>query len=140
MSLIKSTIEFSKEEIDKVIDIFISSNVQMSLDKIANSNHLIPKITIIEDQVDKLSKEFPLQDFISKSLLSDGKKIVENTTEEDNKTINFNSNYMNHLNINVELFLKAIFDKLIVEFEISTEDFMQKFNRWELLDKKIFLL
>ncbi|MCD8898577.1 DUF4209 domain-containing protein [Mammaliicoccus sciuri] len=135
-SLIKSTIEFSKEEIDKVIDSFISSDVQMSLDKIAYSNHLIPKITIIEDQVDKLSKEFPLQDFISKSLLSDGKKIVENTTEEDNKTINFNSNYMIHLNINVELFLKAIFDKLILEFEISTEDFMQKFNRWELLDKK----
>ncbi|HDB3836931.1 TPA: DUF4209 domain-containing protein, partial [Staphylococcus aureus] len=104
MSLIKSTIEFSKEEIDKVIDSFISSDVQMSLDKIAYSNHLIPKITIIEDQVDKLSKEFPLQDFISKSLLSDGKKIVENTTEEDNKTINFNSYYMNHLNINVELF------------------------------------
>src|SRR5699024_1412706 len=136
MSLIKSTIEFSKEEIDKVIDSFISSDVQMSLDKIAYSDHLIPKITIIEDQVDKLSKEFPLQDFISKSLLSDGKKIVENTTEEDNKTINFNSNYMNHLNINVELFLKAIFDKLILEFEISTEDFMQKFNRWELLDNK----
>ncbi|MFI3547289.1 DUF4209 domain-containing protein [Mammaliicoccus sciuri] len=136
MSLIKSTIEFSKEEIDKVIDSFISSDVQMSLDKIAYSNHLIPKITIIEDQVDKLSKEFPLQDFISKSLLSDGKKIVENTTEEDNKTINFNSNYMIHLNINVELVLKAIFDKLILEFEISTEDFMQKFNRWELLDKK----
>lgn len=136
MSLIKSTIEFSKEEIDKVIDSFISSDVQMSLDKIAYSNHLIPKITIIEDQVDKLSKEFPLQDFISKSLLSDGKKIVENTTEEDNKTINFNSNYMNHLNINVEIFLKAIFDKLILEFEISTEDFMQKFNRWELLDNK----
>ncbi|RIN28382.1 DUF4209 domain-containing protein, partial [Staphylococcus succinus] len=56
--------------------------------------------------------------------------------EEDNKTINFNSNYMNHLNINVELLLKAIFDKLISEFEISTEDFMQKFNRWELLDNK----
>ena len=51
-------------------------------------------------------------------------KVVETTTEEDNKTINFNSNYMHHLNINVEL-LKAIFDKLISEFEISTEDFMQ---------------
>ena len=30
-------------------------------------------------------------------------KVVETTTEEDNKTINFNSNYMHHLNINVEL-------------------------------------
>ena len=66
-------------------------------------------------------------------------KVVETTTEEDNKTINFNSNYMHHLNINVEL-LKAIFDKLISEFEISTEDFMQKFNKWELLDNKMFLL
>lgn len=37
-------------------------------------------------------------------------------------------------------FLKAIFDKLISEFEISTEDFMQKFNKWELLDNKMFLL
>ena len=37
-------------------------------------------------------------------------------------------------------FFKAIFDKLISEFEISTEDFMQKFNKWELLDNKMFLL
>ncbi|MGT0202498.1 hypothetical protein ACVNPX_10345 [Staphylococcus aureus] len=65
---------------------------------------------------------------------------METTTEEDNKTINFNNNYMHHLNINVELTLKAIFDKLISEFEISTEDFMQKFNKWELLDNKMFLL
>lgn len=43
---------------------------------------------------------------------------------------------MQHLNINVEVFLKAIFDKLISEFEISTEDFMKKFNKWDLLDKK----
>ncbi|HDH2254892.1 TPA: DUF4209 domain-containing protein, partial [Staphylococcus aureus] len=109
---------------------------QISLDKIAYSNDLIPKITVIEDLVDKLSKEFPLQGLISKGLLNDGKKVVETTTEEDNKTINFNSNYMHHLNINVELLLKAIFDKLISEFEISTEDFMQKFNKWELLDNK----
>ncbi|WP_436950436.1 DUF4209 domain-containing protein [Staphylococcus xylosus] len=136
MSVIRIPIEFPKEEIDKVIEDFISSDIQNSLDRIANSNDLIPKITVIEEQVDKLSKEFPLQDLISKGLLNDGKKIVENTTEEDNKTINFNSNYMNHLNINVELLLKAIFDKLISEFEISTEDFMQKFNRWELLDNK----
>ncbi|POC76650.1 hypothetical protein CRN61_25230, partial [Vibrio vulnificus] len=47
-----------------------------------------------------------------------------------------NSNYMYHLNINVELLLKDIFNKLIVEFEISTEDYMQKFKRWELIDNK----
>lgn len=136
MNLIRIPIEFPKEEIDKIIEGFISLDVQISLDKIAYSNDLIPKITVIEDLVDKLSKEFPLQGLISKGLLNDGKKVVETTTEEDNKTINFNSNYMHHLNINVELLLKAIFDKLISEFEISTEDFMQKFNKWELLDNK----
>lgn len=136
MNLIRIPIEFPKEEIDKIIEGFISSDVQISLDKIAYSNDLIPKITVIEDLVNKLSKEFPLQGLISKGLLNDGKKVVETTTEEDNKTINFNSNYMHHLNINVELLLKAIFDKLISEFEISTEDFMQKFNKWELLDNK----
>ncbi|KDP52938.1 PF13910 domain protein [Staphylococcus aureus subsp. aureus CO-98] len=136
MNLIRIPIEFPKEEIDKIIEGFISSDVQISLDKIAYSNDLIPKITVIEDLVDKLSKEFPLQGLISKGLLNDGKKVVETTTEEDNKTINFNSNYMHHLNINVELLLKAIFDKLISEFEISTEDFMQKFSKWELLDNK----
>ncbi|HHR7728065.1 TPA: DUF4209 domain-containing protein [Staphylococcus aureus] len=136
MNLIRIPIEFPKEEIDKIIEGFISSDVQISLDKIAYSNDLIPKITVIEDLVDKLSKEFPLQGLISKGLLNDGKKVVETTTEEDNKTINFNSNYMHHLNINVELLLKAIFDKLISEFEISTEDFMQKFNKRELLDNK----
>ncbi|AID41460.1 DUF4209 domain-containing protein [Staphylococcus xylosus] len=136
MSLIRIPIEFPEEEIDKIVECFISSDIQNSLDKIANSNDLIPKITVIEEQVDKLSKEFPLQDLISKGLLNDGKKIVETTTKENNKTINFNINYMHYLNINVELLLKAIFDKLISEFEISTEDFMKKFNRWELLDNK----
>ena len=136
MSLIRIPIEFPEEEIDKIVECFISSDIQNSLDEIANSNDLIPKITVIEEQVDKLSKEFPLQDLISKGLLNDGKKIVETTTKENNKTINFNINYMHYLNINVELLLKAIFDKLILEFEISTEDFMQKFNRWELLDNK----
>ncbi|WP_210125796.1 DUF4209 domain-containing protein [Staphylococcus sp. GDY8P126P] len=136
MSLIRIPIEFPEEEIDKFVEHFTSLDIQNSLDKIAYSNDLIPKITVIEDQVDKLSKEFPLQNLISKGLLNDGKKIVETTTEEDNKTINFNSYYMNHLNINVELLLKAIFDILISEFEISTEDFMQKFNRWDLLDSK----
>lgn len=61
---------------------------------------------------------------------------METTTKENNNTIHFNINYMHYLNINVELLLKAIFDKLISEFEISTEDFMKKFNRWELLDNK----
>ncbi|HAP2020615.1 TPA: DUF4209 domain-containing protein [Escherichia coli] len=136
MSLIRIPIEFPEEEIDKIVECFISSDIQNSLDKIANSNDLIPKITVIEEQVDKLSKEFPLQDLISKGLLNDGKKIVETTTKENNNTIHFNINYMHYLNINVELLLKAIFDKLISEFEISTEDFMKKFNRWELLDNK----
>lgn len=73
MSLIRIPIEFPKEEIDKIIEGFISSDVQISLDKIAYSNDLIPKITVIEDLVDKLSKEFPLQCLISKGLLNDGK-------------------------------------------------------------------
>ncbi|HDW0879063.1 TPA: DUF4209 domain-containing protein, partial [Staphylococcus aureus] len=85
MNLIRIPIEFPKEEIDKIIEGFISSDVQISLDKIAYSNDLIPKITVIEDLVDKLSKEFPLQGLISKGLLNDGKKVVETTTEEDNK-------------------------------------------------------
>ena len=135
-SLIRIPIEFPEEEIDKFVEHFTSSDIQNSLDKIAYSNDLIPKITVIKDQVDKLSKEFPLQDLISKALLSDGKKIVETTTEDDNKIINFNSNYIHYLNINVELLLKAIFDKLILDFKLSVEDFMKKFNRWELLDNK----
>lgn len=70
MSLIRIPIEFQEEEIDKFVECFISSDIQNSLDKIANSNDLIPKITVIEEQVDKLSKEFPLQDLISKGLLN----------------------------------------------------------------------
>ncbi|PCF86322.1 DUF4209 domain-containing protein [Staphylococcus intermedius] len=136
MSLIRIPIEFPEDKIDKFVEHFTSSDIQNSLDIIAYSNDLIPKITEIENQVDKLSKEFPLQDLIPKSLLKDGKKIVETTTKENNKKINFNSNYMYYLNINVELLLKAIFDELISEFEVSTEDFMQKFNRWELLDDR----
>ncbi|MCG9795327.1 DUF4209 domain-containing protein [Staphylococcus argenteus] len=64
------------------------------------------------------------------------KKIESTNTVESNRAFIFNRIYMQHLNINVEVFLKAIFDKLISEFEISTDDFMKKFNKWDLLDKK----
>lgn len=136
MSLIRIPIEFPKEEIDNIIEVFISSDVQISLDNIAYSNFFIPKVNVIEDQVEELSKDFPFHDLVPKILIRDGKKIVATTSKESNKKFNFNDNYMRKLNINVELLLKEIFDKLISEFEISTEDFMKKFNRWELLDNK----
>ncbi|PTJ24024.1 DUF4209 domain-containing protein, partial [Staphylococcus simulans] len=38
--------------------------------------------------------------------------------------------------LHVELKLKTVFEKMIKENKISTEDFMDKLSRWELLDSK----
>lgn len=74
MSLIRIPIEFPKEEIDNIIEVFISSDVQISLDNIAYSNFFIPKVNVIEDQVEELSKDFPFHDLVPKILIRDGKK------------------------------------------------------------------
>ncbi|MEB6833236.1 DUF4209 domain-containing protein [Staphylococcus aureus] len=122
--------------INEIVECFVASDIQNSLDKIADSSCFIPEIKKIEKEVNKTREEYPLLYLSSKSLLSDGKKIESTNTVESNRAFIFNRIYMQHLNINVEVFLKAIFDKLISEFEISTEDFMKKFNKWDLLDKK----
>lgn len=136
MSLIRIPYKIPKEKIDKYVEYFTSSDIQDSLDKIANSNCFIPEVKAVEEQVKKLSEDYPLQDLVQKSFLRDGKKIETTTTKDTHKEFNFNHNYLIYININTELLLKAIFDKLITVYGISVEDFMKKLNRWELLDNK----
>lgn len=43
---------------------------------------------------------------------------------------------MQELNLKFELLVKRIFEILIEDYNLNAEDFMRKFDRWELLDKR----
>lgn len=66
-------IKISENSINKFVEYFVSSDIPKSLDKIAYRDDFIPKIKEVEELVDKLRKDYPLQYLIPKSLLSDGK-------------------------------------------------------------------
>lgn len=136
MATISVPLEIPSEVINKIVETYISSDIQNALDKIAYSNQFIPKVSEIEERVMNQDKAYPMQSLVSKSIVSDGKKIEHTLTEEDSKKINFISNYMLNLNINMEVLLKTIFEKLIGEYGLSADDIMGKFDRWELLDNR----
>ncbi|PFT62607.1 hypothetical protein COK67_20055 [Bacillus cereus] len=136
MATLSVPLEIPSEVINKIVETYTSSDIQNALDKIACSNEFIPKVNEIEEQVMNQDKTYPFQSLVSKSIVSDGKKIEHTLTEEDSKKINFVSNYMLNLNINMEVLIKAIFGKLIGEHGLSVDDIMGKFDRWGLLDNR----
>lgn len=129
-------IEISSAYIDNIVEAHVSSDVEKFLDLIARSECFIPKVNAIEEQVNMQDKAYPLQSLISKSIISDGKKVEHTITEEDLKKINFISNYMYHLTVNLEVLIKVIFEKLIGEYDLGVDDLMKKFDRWGLLDNR----
>lgn len=136
MATISVPLEIPSDVIDSIVSRYISSDIQSALDNLAYSNQFIPKVNEIENQVTNSEEAFPLQSLISKSIISDGKKIDHTLTEEDSKNINFVSNYMLSLNLNLEILIKTIFEKLVSEFHLNVDDIMEKFNRWGWLDDR----
>lgn len=136
MATLSVPLDIPSEAINKIVETYTSSDIQNALDKIAYSNEFIPKVNEIEEQVTNQDKAYPVQSLVSKSIVSDGKKIKHTLTEADSKKINFVSNYMLNLNINMEVSIKAIFEKLIREYGLSVDDIMGKFDRWGLLDNR----
>ena len=136
MATISVPLEIPSDVIDSIVSRYISSNIQSALDNFAYSNQLIPKVNEIEQQVTNSEESFPLQSLISKSIISDGKKIDHTLTELDSKNLNFVDNYMLSLNINLEVLIKTIFEKLIAEYHLNVDDIMEKFNRWGWLDDR----
>ncbi|MEH7298524.1 MULTISPECIES: DUF4209 domain-containing protein [Bacillus] len=129
-------IEIPSDIINKIVEAHISSDIESSLDLIARSDCFIPKVNAIEEQVNKQDRAYPMQSLLSKSIISDGKKVEHTITEEDLKKINFISNYMCHLTVNLEVLIKFIFEKLIGEYDLGVDKIMKKFDRWGLLDNR----
>lgn len=134
MKIVSSPVEIPRELVGKLVDSYVSSNIQDSLDKIALSP-IIPDIDEIAKQVNDLKEEFPLQNLISKSILDNSKKIEHSETEDDLYRINFNQNYVQRLDLGIELILLQVFEKLVHDYNFNLKDIMEKFNQWGLLSE-----
>lgn len=128
--------KISPECIDKIIEPYISSDLQKNLDRISLSNSFIPKINEIKSQIAKLPKDTPLLDQITKNTLSDDRKIEQASTKEEIENHNFINHYILQIEIIVETFIKPIFEQLINMHGLRIDSIMEKFDRWELLDNR----
>lgn len=135
MKLLSVPLEIPIEIMEERIASLVCKDIQSSLDKIAYTS-LIPDIDEIAEHVNSLSKEFPLLNLISQSIINDGKKIEHSVEEGDLYKINFNNYYMLHIEVDVGLLLEKVFDKLIEEQNFNTKDVMKKFDEWKHLDEK----
>lgn len=136
MITISMPLEIPSDIIDSVVSRYISSNIQTTLDKLSYSNEFIPKVSEIEKQVINNEEEFPFYALISRGIISDGKKVDHTFTDGDSENINFVSNYMLNLNINLEILIKKVFEKMTREFQLNADDIMEKFDRWGGLDNR----
>lgn len=136
ITILSVPLEIPSIVINSIVAKYIAPDIQNALDNFAYSNQFIPKVNEIENQVTNNEEAFPLQSLISKSIISDGKKIDHTSTKRDSKNINFVSTYMLNLNINLEILIKTIFEKLTSELHLNADDIMEKFNRWGWLDER----
>lgn len=136
METISIPFEISSDYIERIVSSYMTSDIPSTLDKLACSNQLIPKADEIKNQVNLNEESFPFQSLVSKSIISDGRKIDHTLTEEDSKNINFISNYMLCLNLNLEIVIKSIFERLSSNYHLNVDDIMEKFERWGCLDAR----
>lgn len=130
------SVSIPMEEIDLEIERLTSSTLETNLDNVAKNLNFIPKVSTIEKQILKEKFDFPLINNVPKSIIGDDKKIVQASSEEDLYEVSFIQSYTSYLQINMRLLVVPIFEKLIDEQNLCTDNFMEKFDRWGLLDNR----
>ncbi len=140
MATIKIPFTIPTDYIDNCISPYIISNIHESLDKLAKSDEFIPNVSIIKQQQSLQEADNNFFNLVSKSIIHGGNKIVNAETKEESKKFIFITSYVQELTLNLEIFLKAIFEKLIEEHSLSADHLMEKFDSWKMLDERNYPL
>lgn len=138
MSTISVPLSVPKDIIDKCVDFYATSDIQDSLDKIACTNRFIPNVEVIKQQISQ--EDYLFLRLVSKSIIHNGNKTVNTKTEEDSDEFSFIRSFCQELMLNIEIFLKNIFDKMIDDYHLSTNDILEKLNRWGNIDERNYSL
>lgn len=135
MQLIETPISIPKEVINNKVDSFIGQDIQESLDRIAT----IPLITSVANTKELVHETYENSVFlnlVSKSTISNGKKIEHSDSTEDSFLSDFNRSYMLNVDLGTGIILKGVFEKLIDVYNLNTDDIMERFEKWNHLDKR----
>ncbi len=125
--------EIPNEVTEKIIKPYLDLETSQALEVLSITRSFIPDLKFVEEQTKKQEKESPLQFLVSRSILSDGKKIVQAVEDGDSYKIAFDSNYMMHLSMNNSLLLMSIVERLVREKGLTADDCVNKIVSWPLL-------
>jgi hypothetical protein len=137
LSNFSSEFSLPTEAIENILKPYLEGEKKEILDRIAKAICFIPKLSEVERQTRELMELFPLQFLVERSVIDDGKKVDHSNSNEDGSyRFAFSQCYMYHLQINLELIIVNLFNKLIDDKELSSEDVVNKLKSWPLLSPK----
>lgn len=137
LSAFSSEFSIPTEALENILKPYLEGEKKEILDRISKAICFIPKLSEVERLTRNLMEQFPLQFLVGRSVIDDGKKIDHgNSNEDDSYRFAFSQSYMLHLQFNLELIIVNLFNRLIVDKELSSEDVINKLKSWPLLSPK----
>ncbi|MEH7076970.1 DUF4209 domain-containing protein [Neobacillus drentensis] len=128
--------DLPKELIEKIINPYLDLDILKALEVLSITHSFIPDLKLVEEQTKKQEKKSPIQFLVSRSILDDGKKIVQGVEDRDSYKLAYDSNYMMHLSMNISMLLMLIFERLVKDKGLTADDFVKKISSWPLLHQK----
>ncbi|WHY63653.1 DUF4209 domain-containing protein [Cytobacillus firmus] len=136
LSPISSELSIPITTINEILNPFFEVDVNEAINLISRTSTFIPKPEVIAEQTKMQMEGFPLQFLINKSIIDDGKKIIQEVEQDDSFNMSFIGNYVMRLQVGLELILVRLFDKLVGEKGLDSDILLNKIKSWELLDNK----
>lgn len=130
---VSTSVKIPTEKIESIIKPFLVVSTMQALDLLSVTQSFVPDIKAIEEQTKKQEKNSPLQFLMNRSILDDGKKVVQAVDDGDSFKMAYDSNYMLHLNMNNAILLTPIIERLIEDKGLIVDDFLNKILSWPLM-------
>ncbi|MEB4861016.1 DUF4209 domain-containing protein [Priestia megaterium] len=127
--------QISKEDLQKEFQPYLNVELDEAVSYFAREITFIPDIERIKKDTIEQSTSFSLRSLMTRSVVSDGKKIFQAVDDEDNLKVNMHENYMRYMQMTAVVLMSPLFEELI-EKGLSAQHIIDKLNNWIYMDEK----
>lgn len=133
---ISISINVPTETIESIIRPYLEVDSETALAILSTTKTFFPNLSSIEEQTKRQEKDTPLQFLVDKSILDDGKKVMQAIEDNDNYKMAYDSNYMLYLTMSNTVLLTPIIDRLVRENGLTSDEFIKKIISWSLMSSQ----
>ncbi|MDD9783130.1 DUF4209 domain-containing protein [Priestia megaterium] len=132
---ISTSVKISKKDLQKEFKPYLDVKLEEAILYFGREATFIPDIERIRKDTIEQSSIFSLRNLMSRSIVSDGKKIFQAVDDEDNLKVNLNENYMRYMQTTAVILMAPLFEELI-ERGLNAQHIIDQINNWEYIGEE----